>query len=270
MSKRPNSSDPDSPQTPKRFRQTILSTTLTPTIPTLPPNAAISTPIEDRKSKFIGYFIPISTSSSLSRQKSLIQSLPELHDADHKIMAWNIGQSTGFDDDGEKWAGRKILDILTANEDEGLLCVARWYGGIMLGPVRFDHIVHVAADALATYHLSRRKSPAITSPTIKSSIITSPMVDGEKGRLIRVLRGKDMTVESLRTMIATKKVERGEPSVPASPVKERNYERMHEDGLKRLVIARDATIKSLRDIIKELNATSELHQTSLELGNQGD
>ena len=267
MSKRSNFSDADSPQSPKRFRQTILSTTLTPTIPTLPPNATISTPIEDRKSKFIGYFIPISTSSILSRQKSLIQSLPELRDADHKIMAWNVGQSTGFDDDGEKWAGRKILDILTANDDEGLLCVARWYGGIMLGPVRFDHIVHVAADALATYHLSMRKSLAITSPT---STITSPKVDGEKGRLIRVLRGKDMTVESLRTMIAAKKVESGETSVPASPVKERYYERMHEDGLKRLVIARDATIKSLRDIIKELNAASELNQTSSELGNQGD
>lgn len=185
-------------------------------------------------------------------------------------MAWNVGQSTGFDDDGEKWAGKKVLEILTANDDEGLLCVARWYGGIMLGPVRFDHIVHVAADALATYHLSMRKTPAIATPTIRGSTITSPRVGGEKGRLIRVLKGKDMTVESLRTMITAKKVERGEPSVPASPVKERNYERMHEDGLKRLVIARDATIKSLRDIIKELNAVSELNQTSSELGNQGD
>ena len=175
-------------------------------------------------------------------------------------MAWNVGQSTGFDEDGEKWAGRKVLDILTANDDEGLLCVARWYGGIMLGPIRFDHIVHVAADALAIYHLSMRKTPAITSP-----ILTSPQVDGEKRRLIRVLKGKDMTVESLRTMITTKKVERGETSAPTTPVKERNYERMHEDGLKRLVIARDATIKSLRDIIKELNSVSELNQASTEL-----
>src|SRR6266496_3849056 len=229
MSKQLNPLPPDSPQTPKRSRQTILSATLTPTIPSLAPNATISTPIEDRKSKFIGYFIPISTSSTLSHQKSLIKSLPEVSDADHKIMAWNVGQSTGFDDDGEKWAGRKILDILTANDDEGLLCVARWYGGIMLGPIRFDHIVHVAADALAIYHLSMRKSPAITSPSV-----TSPKVDGERGRLIRVLKGKDMTVESLRSMITAKKVEMGEGSAPASPVKERNYERMHEDGLKRL------------------------------------
>ena len=66
-------------------------------------------------------------------------------------------------------------------------------------------------------------------------------------------------------MITTKKVERGETSAPTTPVKERNYERMHEDGLKRLVIARDATIKSLRDIINELNSVSELNQASTEL-----
>jgi hypothetical protein len=53
-----------------------------------------------------------------------------------------------FDDDGEKLAARKILEILISNEDEGLICVARWYGRVMLGPARFDHIVHVAADAL--------------------------------------------------------------------------------------------------------------------------
>ena len=139
MSKRGPPEGNDAPQSPKRSRQTILSNTLTPILPTLPPSTTVSTPIEDRKSKFIGYFIPTTTLSALARLKSLIQSLPELTDADHKIMAWNVGQSTGFDDDGEKLAGRKILEILISNEDQGLICVARWCGGILLGPVRFDH-----------------------------------------------------------------------------------------------------------------------------------
>jgi Uncharacterized protein family UPF0029 len=254
MSKRGLPEDTNSaPTTPKRARQTLLSSNLTPTIPTLPPNATKSTPIEDRKSKFIGYFVPLSTTSLVSRTKALIESLPELVDADHKIMAWNVGQSTGFDDDGEKWGGRKVLEILTTSDDEGVLCVARWYGGIMLGPVRFDHIIHVAADALATYHISMKKNPIITSPTI-----TSPRTlnDGERERLIRVLKGKDMTVENVRGMITAKKVEKGLESPLASPVKEKNYERMQVDGLKRLVIARDAAIKSLRDILKELNQSS--------------
>lgn len=247
MSKRKQPDDTTiSPQTPKRARQTLLSSNLTPTIPTLPTNATKSSPIEDRKSKFIGYFVPLSTPALLTRTKSVIESLPELQFADHKIMAWNVGQSKGFNDDGEKWAGRKVLEILTGDDDEGILVVARWYGGIMLGPVRFDHIVHVAADALATYHLSQKKLPKITSPSI----------DGEKERLIRVLKGKDMTIENLRGMITLKKAKKGEGIPVSSPVKEKNYERIQVDGLKRLVVARDATIKSLRDIFKELNQAS--------------
>ena len=178
-------------------------------------------------------------------------------------MAWNINQITGFNDDGEKWAGKKVLEILTANGDEGVLCVARWYGGIMLGPVRFDHIVHVAADALATYHLSiKNKSPTLASPSMIAPKVFRRGGE-ERERLVKALKGKDMTIENLRGMITEKKVERGEESPVASPVKEKYYERMEEGRLKRLVIARDATIKSLRDIFKELNHVSmksEVHQ----------
>lgn len=207
-------------------------------------------------------------------------------------MAWNIGQATGFDDDGEKWAGKKVLDLLLANEDDGLLCVVRWYGGIMLGPVRFDHIVHVAADALATYHLQKRSPLQLTSPTIKAhtplstaslsnvslsntppsntplsnaplsptpvSPSKTPLSPGsdERSRLLRVLRGKDMTIESLRGMITSKKLKMGQtPS--SSPVKSKDYDRMSVDGLSRLVGARDKTIQSLRGIYNELLVEAE-------------
>ena len=142
-----------------------------------------------------------------------------------------------------------MLEILTSSEDEGLICVARWYGGIMLGPVRFDHIVHVAADALATYHLSHGKSPVIAAPRIQSPKM---LETDEKDKLMRMLRGKDMTVESLRGMIVEEKKKRGE-TVLQSPVKEKSYDRMGTDVLRRLVTARDATIKSLRDILKEVS-----------------
>jgi hypothetical protein len=58
-------------------------------------------------------------------------------------------------------------------------------------------------------------------------------------------------------MITKKKVARGEESPVTSPVKQKNYESMHPDRLKKLVTARDATIKSLRDIIKELDKASQ-------------
>jgi len=125
----------------------------------------------------------------------------------------------------------------------------------MLGPARFDHIVHVAADALATYHLSQRKSPVLAAPTMNAPKIVERRddpEDEERKRLVRMLRGKDMSVESLRGMIAQKKTERGESPV-TSPVKEKNYDRMGMEVLRRLVVARDSTIKSLRDINKELS-----------------
>jgi hypothetical protein len=197
-------------------------------------------------------------------------------------MAWNVGLATGFDDDGEKWAGRKVLDLLLANEDQGLVCVVRWYGGIMLGPVRFDHIVHVAADALATYHLKNRPPLQLTPPTLKthaplpnaplsneppfnapptpapqspSQTPLSPRTD-EQTRLLRVLRGKDMTIENLRGTITAKKLEMGQ-SPSSSPVKARDYERMSVEGLNRLLAGRDRTIQSLRGIYRDLVVDAE-------------
>lgn len=174
-------------------------------------------------------------------------------------MAWRVGRTTtGFEDDGEKWAGKKLLELLIASEDEGLLCVARWYGGILLGPTRFDHIVHVAADALATYHIRQKKGPLMKEPTMKAPrVLEMPVDDEERMRTLKTLRGKDMTIETLRGMILAKKVERGESPV-SSPVKEKNYERMSSEGLKRLLIARDAAIKSLRDILQELQSQSSV------------
>ena len=249
---------PQSPKSPKRQRQTILSNNLTPTVPTLSPNATVSPDVEDRKSRFRGYFIPLSISSQITKNRMVLTGMPDLMEADHKIMAWRVGRTTGWDDDGEKFAGRKLLELLVASEDEGLLCVARWYGGIQLGPVRFDHIIHVAADALATYHIRERKTPLLAAPTIQAPKVVPqvPSDEEERNKTIRTLKGKDMTIETLRSMITAKKAERGESPV-TSPVKEKNYDRMSVEGLKRLLIARDATIKSLRDILNELSEGQE-------------
>jgi hypothetical protein len=91
----------------------------------------------------------------------------------------------------------------------------------MLGPARFEHIVHVAADALATYHLSQKKIPIMTTPTRTAPKIMENIEDEERTKLMRMLGGKDMTVDSLRNMIVAKKAERGESPV-SSPVKEKH------------------------------------------------
>ena len=53
------------------------------------------------------------------------------------------------DDDGEDAAGSKLAYLLDVRKDENVLVVvSRWYGGIQLGPKRFAHIVSVARDLL--------------------------------------------------------------------------------------------------------------------------
>ncbi|RKO86440.1 hypothetical protein BDK51DRAFT_4430, partial [Blyttiomyces helicus] len=56
---------------------------------------------------------------------------------------------SGSDDDGERWAGARVLRVL---EEEGVVdgcaVVSRWWGGEMLGPVRFAHIENSARDAV--------------------------------------------------------------------------------------------------------------------------
>jgi putative IMPACT (imprinted ancient) family translation regulator len=49
------------------------------------------------------------------------------------------------DDDGEDAAGSKLAYLLDMRKDENVLVVvSRWYGGIHLGPKRFAHIINVA------------------------------------------------------------------------------------------------------------------------------
>ncbi|ETI22081.1 hypothetical protein G647_06152 [Cladophialophora carrionii CBS 160.54] len=117
------------------------------------------------------------SSSTTTIIKSL-QSHPSFSTASHRIVAWrrrstqqtlqlHIGAggavgsksagststststfTTGSDDDGEKYAGRRLEAVLSSMQVEGVIVVARWYGGVMLGPVRFTHIENCAREAI--------------------------------------------------------------------------------------------------------------------------
>ena len=53
------------------------------------------------------------------------------------------------DDDGEKYAGSRLAELLHLRKDDGVLVVvSRWYGGTLLGPRRFAHISEVARALL--------------------------------------------------------------------------------------------------------------------------
>jgi putative IMPACT (imprinted ancient) family translation regulator len=54
-----------------------------------------------------------------------------------------------FDDDGEAGAGSRLLKLLQiVNACNVIVVVSRWYGGILLGPSRFQFITNAARSLL--------------------------------------------------------------------------------------------------------------------------
>ncbi|CUI14604.1 Hypothetical protein, putative [Bodo saltans] len=58
------------------------------------------------------------------------------------------------DDNGEDYAGKKILDVLrTYRCEDCLVVVVRWFGGKLLGPRRFTHISNVTRRVLERHSI---------------------------------------------------------------------------------------------------------------------
>ena len=130
------------------------------------PEYARSEHITDRSSKFIGYF-----SKTMSRVQ--LQALPEIKSASHKMAAWRVGSKqktltqsghttidVGYDEDGEKGSGWRLKRILEEGTIIGVIVVARWYGGVMLGPKRWEHIEDVAKEAIARWNAGTVPRPS--------------------------------------------------------------------------------------------------------------
>lgn len=144
--------------------------------------------IEDRNSVFVGYVYPLTTPSP-TRIGALLDNLTRVvHPAipvtqlppqfrhssanhrgsTHDMYAYRVlqlkpgrtglqgpndfGVEQGQDDDGEHWGAEKIMRVIRElGASDVLVIVSRWYGGELLGPVRFDHIINVARAALLHY-----------------------------------------------------------------------------------------------------------------------
>ena len=89
-----------------------------------------SSAIEDRSSRFIGVYSP-------TLKPKELQNIEEINTASHKILGWrresnqqSINKSkqyvTGFDDDGEKYGGKKVEKVLQETQVSGSCVVARW------------------------------------------------------------------------------------------------------------------------------------------------
>lgn len=239
-----------------------------------------SGPIEDRSSTFIAYYSP-------TLKPKELQKHAEIADASHKILAWrrqsNQQAITGgtkyiadHDDDGEKYAGKRVEKVLEHMNVTGACVVARWYGGTMLGPVRFTHIESTAAAAVRNWEASQDELRAKRKKEQDD-------VD-DFGRLTRVLMERDESISVLRALAVQKEggIRRAKEegcdleSSSHDPAAQRDrmqprpnvnetkaaleYPSMPVDRLRQLEKARDATISFLLKRIDR--AEAELAKSS--------
>jgi hypothetical protein len=223
-----------------------------------------SSTIQEQTSTFAAVFSP-----NLSAK--VLQTLPEFRTATHKIAAWRkpsrqkslVPESrtlydSGHDDDGEKWAGGRLSNVLRDTETEGVVVVARWYGGQNIGPIRFTHIENCAKEAIWKWKVDDTK--------IKEEQATKKQrIDEEAKReeLVKNLQERDYNIFALRKLLSQKKakLQEDEPA-PPTPQKMQDYSKMTMAALSRVDKARDATIafilKQIDKIDEELNLVEAL------------
>jgi hypothetical protein len=282
----------------------------------------ISEPILDRSSTFIAHFHPLANSQASStgqtaKDKSLtstvkaFQTHPDFAAADHRMVAWRrpsaqrtlglglaassagVGKTivctTGSDDDGEKYAGKRLERVLIDLDVQGTIVVARWYGGILLGPVRFTHIENVAREAIGKWKtkLTQRQQAETTEGEAKRQKTAGAgggdedeaQLAAERARLARQLAERDNSIVVLRWLLA-EKTAKHQPDVlqdgagavasqgtpvqattatstsgsQSSPAKKMDYREMPLQRLRQLDKARDATIAF---ILKQIDKAEE-------------
>lgn len=156
----------------------------------------------------------------------------------------------GHDDDGEKWAGGRLSNVLRDTQTEGVVVVARWYGGQNIGPIRFTHIENCAKEAIWKWK--------VADTEIKKEQATKKQrIDEETKRkdLVKNLQERDYNIFALRKLLSQKKATlQDEEPAPPTPQKMQDYGKMSMDALLRVDKARDATIAF---ILKQIDKVDE-------------
>ncbi|KXL44217.1 hypothetical protein M433DRAFT_68515 [Acidomyces richmondensis BFW] len=230
--KRNASDDDDGPL--RRKPSTDLSKPQGPNFP-----FSTSPPIIDRASTFTAYYSPTLSASALLRLLP-----PETLTATHLIRAWRRPSTlnktsltfydTGHDSDGEAHAGTRARRTLESLRAEGSCVVARWYGGVLLGPVRFEHVEACVRKAVEAW---RRREEE----------------ERERERLVRELEERDRRIGILRGLVREREG-RVKRTIPTPPPPVVNYSGMELEILRALDRARDATVTFLLQRIDKVEA----------------
>ena len=192
--------------------------------------------IDDRSSRFLACFSPTIGSEDL-------QNLEEFSGASHRMTARRIPSKqksldecsvyeVNHDDDGEKYGGKTLEKLLSELSVEGTVVVGRWYGGILLGPIRFEHIRNCATNAISEWRQQTTKKIKVEDE------------DARKARLVQILPQRDQSITVLRDLLAekTNAASRTSDSTHLGPHTLPDYAAMQVSVLAKLEQVRDRTI----------------------------
>lgn len=115
---------------------------------------SISDPITDRKSTFVAFAREVHSVEEAESWVDTLRTDRKIARAAHCMTAWRIKMDNGIqfqdcDDDGETAAGGRLLHLLTIMDAWNcMVLVARFFGGVHIGPDRFKHINSTAREAV--------------------------------------------------------------------------------------------------------------------------
>lgn len=114
--------------------------------------------LEQKKSKFQAHVARVTSMNDVAEVMENLLGNNKVQHATHNIMAYRFtrdnscGVKTVFqdcDDDGEAAAGKRLLHLLQVMDVQNrIVVVSRWYGGVHLGPARFQCINNAARLAI--------------------------------------------------------------------------------------------------------------------------
>ncbi|KAH9174944.1 ribosomal protein S5 domain 2-like protein [Lactarius sanguifluus] len=218
----------------------------------LPEPLATSTEILDRQSTFVAHIFRAATpQKARSIHSHVRQVLHAKRPASHEIMAWRCmvlkeGRTglrgdddfkieEGSEDDGEQWAGTHVLKMMRSEAIvDAVVIVSRWYGGTMLGPIRFTHIQDCAREVCQVFR-----------------------VEDEMQDCISTLKSLDDILADLREELANaKKANRQSPDSEAKPhTTKKDYSALQKSldmvKARRQISAREKAIESVKRLINE-------------------
>jgi len=155
-----------------------------------PQSIATSQEIRDRGSTFVANIFtattPLEAKAAIAHLKNVVHGQ---HRATHEVAAWRcmvlkagrsgLGEEdfelqTGFEDDGEQYAGGRVLKVMKEESViDAVVIVSRWYGGTMLGPARFDHFETCAREVCRAFRLQDDMATAMATLSSLDDILAS-------------------------------------------------------------------------------------------------